>query len=128
MAITKRYGSLNVTVPAGTQPGAPLLTPWNVGDVWLYNVSVRIPPGHFGTTGFYVTWAGTVVVPWSTGPNWINGDDENPSFDVNEEIGNGLTIVAYNQGVWAHTFYFQFAYVPIISTSMTPAATVVAIA
>lgn len=118
MTIARRYVPVNVTVPPGTLSTAPTTLKPGIGDVWLYEVDIRIPSGHAGLTGFYVANAGVGIVPWANPPQWVNGDNDYFTFEVSEEVDTGLSIVTYNTDVLAHTFYFRFVCVPISQVSL----------
>lgn len=117
MAIARRYSPLDITVQPGTPVDTPLHVDWNIGDVWLYEIDLRIPPGHGGQTGIRFVLGYSQVVPWDESTSWINGNDDTLSFDVEEEVGNGLDIYAYNLGIWPHSFYLRFVNVPIAGSS-----------
>ncbi len=113
MTVAVRYVPFNLTLQPGGTVAAPVSTPVPLEDCLLRRIEVRVPPGPLGTVGFYVTAAGTPIMPWEANAGYLNLNDETVGFDVNTEIGNGLVIVAYNVGQYAHTLYFRLIMTPI---------------
>lgn len=100
---------VNVLCPAGTAIATPTTTKPALGDVWLDSVELRIPVGHRGLTGVYVANNNTAIVPYSSPPTYLIGDDERLTFDIGDEVATQLSIVTYNTDVFDHTFYFRFS-------------------
>lgn len=104
---------VNVTCPAGTAIATPLTTTPDLGDIWLDAIELRIPVGHHGLTGIYVANSGTAIMPYSSPPSFLVGDDERLSFDVGVEVDNLLQIVTYNTDIFNHTFYLRLSGQPM---------------
>ncbi|MGH3571176.1 MAG: hypothetical protein ACRDUW_05005 [Pseudonocardiaceae bacterium] len=123
MATNRRYVPLDVTTAATTFPDtSPQTTDPALGDVWMYKIELRIPSGHAGLTGIAITYAGVTIVPWSANLAWILGDNDYLTFDVNDEVGQSLRVVTYNDDVISHTHHLRFVCVPI-SQVIRPATT-----
>lgn len=118
MTVANRYYPYDVTLAPGSTPGAPVSTRAVFEDVILKRIDVRIPPGPRGAVGFYITLAGTPIVPWGLPPTYLIADDEPLGFDVNAEANGEIVVVGYNTGVYPHTLYFRFQGTP---TSLAPA-------
>ena len=102
-----RIWETQVTVPAGTLPAAPQVTKWVTEDDTLVDVEIEIPPGHNGLTGIKILKGGSPLIPYS--PNsWIIANDYSRLFPVDDYVPTSdVTIVAYNQGAYPHTFYLR---------------------
>lgn len=97
-----------VTTPAGTLAAAPKFTdiPMNAGR--LSNVEIYIPSGHAGQTGIRVELAQQQIMPYSTAPAWVKGNDFRHDFPIDVEVGSGLRVATFNIGIYAHTHYLRF--------------------
>lgn len=84
-----------------------------IGDVWLYQIEIRIPPGHNGTTGLQVTNNGIAIVPWGNPPTWLVDSDRTLTYPVETEVDSQLAVVGYNIGAYDHEFYLRFLYSPM---------------
>jgi hypothetical protein len=109
----------NVTVQPGSTPAAPVTTPIMLGDLWVYSVDFVVPPGPGGAMGFNLSYASSVILPWSpvqqigSNTNFFIVDDWVENVMVDAEISQGLAFVGYNQGAWPHTVYMRFNATPI---------------
>lgn len=109
----------NVTVAPGSTPNAPVTTAINLGDIFCYSVDFVVPRGPNALMGFNLSYAGSIIVPWS--PSGAPGsaapflivNDWQENVTIEAEIGASLSFVAYNQGFWPHTVYMRFNSVPI---------------
>lgn len=125
MSLASRYVPLIVTVPAGTAKAAPQSTAAPVSNVVLNRVELRIPPGHGGLTGFSLQWNGVSIVPFASPAQFIVGDDDDLTFDINEQIGGGLVVVAFNtDAVLPHSFHLRFDVTPFALAASAPAGVV----
>jgi len=122
VTIATRYIPQIVTTPAATPASAPQSTATALGWSFLHAVQVRIPPGHAGFTGLQIVWNGVGIVPFTTAPSWIIGNDDYLVFDVDETLDTQLTVLTFNTDVFAHSHYLRFVTSP--STLATPAAAV----
>ena len=113
MPISKYYTEVDVTTPAGTLQSNPLITQVSLGDVQLYGMKIRIPPGHSGQTGIQIKLADSAIIPWGDLSKFIIGNDDRLEFDYDEEVTSGLAIVTYNIGRYPHSHYLQFVNIPI---------------
>ena len=75
VTIQRRTTQIDVPVPPGTTSDAPYTQQISLGDVWLYTVEVRIPPGPSGLAGIQVVSNGTTVVPWTDDVGWLIGEN-----------------------------------------------------
>lgn len=106
--MAREVRSFAITVPAGTQPTAPLVAPLRLGPRLVREVRVRVPPGPSGKVGWALAAAGVRVVPWA-GADWIVADDEVIDLPLEGQISTGAwELWAYNVGVFAHTLYIVF--------------------
>lgn len=113
MTVAIRYVPFDLTLSPRGDIAAPVHTRVPLEDCLLRQVTLRVPPGPLGTVGWYVEAAGTPIVPWEMNAGYVIANDEALAFDVNVEVSNGLTIVAYNLGQYSHTLYFRFVLTPI---------------
>jgi hypothetical protein len=110
----QRYVDRIYTVPPATQQATPLVIPeTTLGDVQVNDLSVRIPPGHRGQTGFQVQQSGTVVFPWNNSAAFLIDDDKDYDFSFDVEIDQGLSVVLFNVGVYSHSFYVRWNITPM---------------
>lgn len=97
-----------VATTAGTQSTAPLVTPVTFGgQVMLNQVTVRIPPGHCGTTGLQVVLAGAVIFPYNAPTEWLIGDDYTIPVVFNLLVDTQLRIQTYNVDVRTHRHFLD---------------------
>jgi hypothetical protein len=113
VTIATRIGELTVTVPSQTPLDAYQVTPVPLGDVWLYKVELRIPPGHNGVTSVLVVNNDIAIMPWGNPPTWIVDSDRTLEFPVDTEVDTQLAVWAANLGAYNHEFYFRFFYTPM---------------
>jgi hypothetical protein len=111
------YAEEDVTVPAGTAIATPQTTVVNLGDIWCYAISVRIPAGHCGFTGLAVIQAGSYLLPFGQTLKYLIGNDDKLDFDIGVEIPGNFTLQTYNTDVLAHTFYVRIAYQPMVTVN-----------
>lgn len=127
MSSIARLSVANTLTPINTAPGAPQSTALNLGWCILDRVELRIPPGHFGLTGWSLQVNGVGLIPWQQPGEFIIGDDDHLALAIDIELDTGLTIVTYNQDtLYPHTHYARFIYTPI-SELATPVPAVSAI-
>lgn len=126
MALSVYYAENDITVPAGTVIAAPTSDTLNLGDIWVYNISVRIPPGHCGFTGLSVQQAGSYLIPFGMTLAYLIGNDDKLEFEIGVEIPGAFQFVTYNTDVLVHTFYIRIAYQPMVALN-NPAPVIVPI-
>ena len=126
----------DLTVPAGTPATAPVsaLVPLQLGV--LRKITLEVPRGHSGLTGWQLVIAGTPVIPFA-GNTWLIADNYTDSWELDEQVNPGqVQVMGYNNDIYAHTFYARFlledlAPPPAISITSTeqggPAANLAAI-
>lgn len=102
-----RYVPTTILTRAGGVDGN-LVTPVNLGDVILLSVAVIIPPGHSGQTSIRIALAGQPIVPWDNLAAPIVGDNDRLDFDVNLQVGAGLTVVTTNVGAFDHRHFLRW--------------------
>ena len=100
---------------SGTPASAPNATDVPIGTAWLWEVNVRIPPGHAGLTGIAMVDSNQFIVPYAlAGQAWLIGDDDNLTFDVAQEIGSNVTLLTYNTDtVYDHGWQVRLVYTPM---------------
>ena len=115
MKFTNRVLSQTITTPGLT--GVSRYTTTTVAIPWsiLHTISVRVPPGHQGTTGVCVTFNNLPILPWSNTPTWLTLNDETVAYSVEAEITGKLAVLSYNTDQVAHSFFMRFEYTPIAS-------------
>lgn len=117
-----RVYEIDVQVPAGTLPSAPLSVPWKTEDGYWHDIELVIPDGHNGTTGVKVLKNDVSIIPWG-GSTFIVASGYQRQFPVNGHVNMGdMKIVAYNQGFYNHTFYLRAT---ISNTKLGPAVSTV---
>lgn len=105
--MASRIYPLTVTVPAGTGPSTPLITPWFTEDNTIVSIELDIPPGHNGLTGIRVMKGDIQLIPWGSN-SWIIGNDIDHTFPVNAYVPTkDVAIWAYNNGSYQHSFYLR---------------------
>lgn len=107
-SIRNQYLPATMTVPAGTLRTAPISQTVITGLVELFDVRLLVPPGHCGQTGFAIAYNGRRILPYGDNNGWILADGERMTFDLGSEITAKVSMVAYNEGKYDHTFYVLF--------------------
>lgn len=115
-----RIYPLQLSVPAGTLPSAPQVTPWVTEDNVIVTIELEIPPGHNGLTGIRIMKGDSQLLPF--GPNsWIIANDYSRVFPIDDYIPTGdIRVQAYNQGSYPHAFFLRMTmtlYTPLIAGS-----------
>lgn len=128
MTVLLRRRSFNIAIagtPIGSSNFTTQSTPINLGDVMLHKWIVRIPNGHAGLTGVALTFNGVTIVPFdnATVP-YIVGNDDHYTFELEQEVTNGLAVAQLNEDFITHTHYLQFDYTPISATGELAGVTV----
>lgn len=113
MPIYNRVAQFVFTVDPGTLVASPQYLNPQLGSVLLHSVEVRIPVGHSGVTGLQLSSAGSTLIPYQGGSPWLNGDDQDLTFDLEIETGDSLRFAGYNLGNWTHSFYLSMIYTPV---------------
>lgn len=104
-----RIYTISVTVPPGTLPAAPQVTPWVTEDEWVDTIEIEVPPGHNGLTGIRLVKADIQVLPFGMN-TWLIENDYVRVFPLDQYLPTtDLVIQAYNQGSYPHTFYLRLA-------------------
>lgn len=112
----------DIETPVDTLANTPQVTPVDLGWVIINSITLRIPPGHMGLTGWALTLNGTRVIPWQQPNTFIVGDDESVPTTLGLEVDGGLEIVTYNlDTVYPHTHYARINYTPIANADLTSA-------
>lgn len=106
--------SKSLTVPAQTPRNDPVKTMCHVTRGLVYKIEIRIPPGHAGLTGIWITHGGFQIWPSSLGEYFI-GDDELISYEdlyLIESAPYVFNLYAFNEDAsYEHTFYVRFGVV-----------------
>lgn len=103
--LATRYLPYTITTPAGTASSAPQSTALDVANVVVVSILLRVPLGHAGLTGIRLDLSGVTVLPYSSGPAWVVGDDLRDEFTVGYRVGSKLTAVTYNADIFDHSHY-----------------------
>lgn len=111
--LQRYYAPKEITTPAGTAVAAPQVTNVNLGPAHVYEVEIRIPPGHAGFTGIAMIVAGSVIIPYSTSLDYIVGNDDDLYFKIGMDLGGAFVLQTYNTDVLNHTHYVRIAYQPL---------------
>lgn len=102
------------SAPANTPASAPLDTAIDLGQIMLWRLEVRIPPGHAGYTGLALVDSGQYVIPWSdSGPSWFIGDDDLLEYPYAKQVGASAALYYYNTSAdYAHGWQVRLIYTP----------------
>jgi hypothetical protein len=106
-APARELWTFDVTVPAGTAPGAPQTAalPLPVGTVTA--IEVLVPDGCNGVVGFRLASSGQQIVPVNTGA-WVIASGETLRWSFVRWIESGAwQQVAYNTGQFDHTLHVR---------------------
>lgn len=128
MARQYYYAPLEIQTPGGTTAASPKVTTFSIGDWWLHEIQLRIPPGHAGLTGINVSDSGSFILPWTETVDWIIGDNDYVEFSVGDEVTTNLVVTTYNTDFWPHTHYLRFKYTPMVVALGVPPIAMVPVA
>lgn len=104
----RQFVPLTVTCTKGTAKASPQVNTWNLGNVLLNRLSVRVPRGHAGLTGIVVLYNGLAIFPFGQPPSYLVTTGETVGQDFSEEeLGSALTIQTYNTDIFDHSFYLR---------------------
>jgi hypothetical protein len=100
---------------ANTPASSPIATQVGISTAWLWEVNVRIPPGHAGLTGIALVDGGQFVVPYGlTMAQWLVGDDDDLTFPYDEQIGSKVDLFTYNtDNTNVHAWQVRLVYTPM---------------
>jgi hypothetical protein len=109
--IDTRYFQFKVTIPPfTTTPSTPQVNPVDIQHGIFLGMELQVPSGHVGLTGFSMRLAGTPIVPWAVGLDYIVAEDDRIPLDVNIEVDvGGLVTACYNLDIYEHSFYYRIA-------------------
>lgn len=83
-------------------------------DALLWQMEVRIPPGHQGYTGLQLASSGAAIIPSpASSYPWFTGDDEDPTYPYSWEVPAGSTLRTFNTGTYDHTWQVRLLYTPV---------------
>jgi len=103
-----RFYQITPTIPFGTTQINPFGQTVPLENALLVSVELLIPPGHNGFTGIRIRSSRQQILPWGNN-DWFIGDNYTNTFPVDSEIGaSSISIQAYNEDVYDHTFYVRF--------------------
>jgi hypothetical protein len=95
----------DLTVPAGTPASAPVSSVVPVVLGVLKRITLEVPPGHAGLTGWMLVIAGTPVIPYG-GNRWLVADGYTDSWELDQVVNPGqVMVMGYNTDIYQHTFY-----------------------
>lgn len=110
------YWPLSPTIAKGRPPSNPVSTPWPIVQGHLHSITVRVPAGHNGLTGFRITYNGQQIMPWSNFA-WEIGSGDVFTYRWEEEImATGLVLICYNTDITPHQFFAQAEIQPVLGT------------
>lgn len=110
-----------VTTDAGSYTASsPLVSPINLGSIWLWSIRVRMPPGPCGNLYYAFYNADAQIIPYLPDDSWVIGDDEIWEWDYNQEVGIQFALWTYNTGNYNHELLFEVNYTPVSAVSSTP--------
>lgn len=96
-----------VTVPAGTLQSAPMAQNLTLENETVKDIELSVPNGHARLTGVRVQRQDLSLLPWGRNV-WIIEDNYHRVFDSGITIrANDLTVYAYNEDIFPHTFYLR---------------------
>lgn len=106
--MTTRVYETTFLVPAGTPVAAPVTQAVPLEDNILDVVTIIVPDGHAGLTGFHILWGGTQILPYNA-PSWLIANNEKIEWPYASEVtAAGLSVAGYNTDIWPHTFYVRW--------------------
>jgi hypothetical protein len=101
-----RIEPLTVTTPANTPASSPQVTAFDIGTVSVLTVTLVVPPGHKGLTGWRLEWQGTTLVPWDDPTGWVVVDDHRLEWPLDIVVTGPVTVRTYNVDVrYPHTHH-----------------------
>lgn len=98
----------DVTIPAGTLPSAPLVTPTTFEPNTVERIEWLFPHGCQGTVGIQIGARSVPVIPPKVG-SWIirSGDSSGIDLEGMHDTGD-WSLIGYNQGAFPHTIHVTF--------------------
>ena len=102
-----------VTIPAGTQPGAPFTQKLALDNWEIERIDLEVPPGPAGLMGFQLLNNGVPWVPY--GPqSWFVWDDVRESYYMTDQpTGSGWAVQGYNTGFFDHAVIVRMHVNPV---------------
>lgn len=84
-------------------------------QTFLWEVNIRIPPGHAGYTGIAVVDSGSFILPYSAGSAaWFIGDDDDLTFPYGKQLGATVQLAYYNTSTdYSHGWQVRLVYTPM---------------
>ena len=114
--------SFQVTIPAGTQQAAPLVTDVSFPSREVERITVKVPPGPSGLMGFALTMNGHRVIPLNSGA-WIITDDHTYHWAMTDLPNTGQWQVSgFNTVIYDHSLFVDFWLAPLGSAASGGAA------
>lgn len=107
--LAAREFQYRVTIPPGTPSFAPQLDTLLIDSGVMLSCELQVPSGHVGLTGFSLVLAGTTIVPWAQGLQFIVAEDARLTIPLGIEVDIGLQTACYNTDVFEHSFYLRIA-------------------
>jgi len=99
-----------ITAPAGTPEALPAKVTVELAAGVLNLLRVHIPEGHAYKAHLAIRHGETAIIPWGDG-QYLEGDGEtlewNPDFQLPSKPAR-LTLAAWNEGIYDHSFYLKF--------------------
>jgi hypothetical protein len=108
------------TIPAGTSQGSPVVVNVSFPDAAVSQITVTVPPGNLGLSGFQLWVKGGQVIPANQG-GWIVADDRVITWNLIDLPDTGAwQVVGYNGDIYDHSILVEFSAEPV---GVTAAAT-----
>lgn len=103
-----RVFSFTVTIPAGTDPTAPITEDVSFPQASVVGIRWRVPPGPSGFMSFQITSDGAPVIPVQLG-TYITADNEWETIEVSNYQDSGAwQVTGYNTDGYDHSVYVTF--------------------
>jgi hypothetical protein len=118
--MAQRIEVLHVTAAAGVAKAAPVTVALPFTDGVIHHITVIVPRGPSGLSGFQLRYDGVQQIPRTAG-EFIVTDDEKIGFDVEGyPTGSHWQLTTYNTDIYSHTYEVRFLLDEI--TRVTPSA------
>lgn len=103
-----RIHKFDVTIPSGTRPSAPLVTPTVMDTLVIDHIRWTFPPGCQGMVGIQIGAREIAILP--TNPAfWFVRSGDSAGYDLTEQHDTGdWSVIGYNSGAFNHTIQVEF--------------------
>lgn len=102
------FYTYDVTIPAGTLPSAPLVTPTQFEPNAVDSIHWLFPSGCNGFVGVQIGTRTVPVVPYG-GSSWLIRSGDSAGFDMTDMHTTGdWSLIGYNTGQYPHTVHLTY--------------------